>query len=357
MVCRIMRTGRSPGWPRFLLLTAALLASSCSIGAPIPAPTPPGPDWLSVRTTLDRTDIIMERVTYRSGNLVILGQVCRPASVGPHPVLIWNHGGFAGLTDWRQPDGFCANAAKDGWALAEASYRGEDGSSGDVEVCLGEVDDVLAMLEVVRRQDWADADRVAMAGVSHGGCITSRAVERGADVDAAVDIAGPTNWGRLMTRMERAATRPWTDPALRQFYETLVAQVDSAAGGGPDQYPKRYAERSPDAEKIARWDKPFLIMHGNGDAIVPVRQSCALATRAGDFRARRFDARGASVTQAPRGCEQLDWGDRSGRSNADFDGDRHLLVYDKVDHFLVDGGDRAPVVQDLFAFLEAKLPG
>jgi len=335
---------------------AALAVAGCSFGTPTPTPTPSGPDWLSVRTTLDRTDIIMERVTYRSGDLTIFGQVCRPAGVGPHRVLIWNHGGFGGLPDWELPNGFCANAAKQGWVLAETSYRGEDGSGGDVEVCSGEVDDVLAMLDVVRRQDYADPDRMAMVGVSHGGCVTAGAVARDADVDVAVDIAGPVNWGPLVKSVKRKTKLPSTNPTLKQIYVNLVTLVEKAVGGTPARYPARYDERSPDPEKIAQWDKPFLIMHGGADTIVPVQQSCALANKTGGFTAHRFDTQGGVMAQAPPGCEQLKWNDPPGGSDVEFDADRYLLVYDKVDHFLVDNNGLTRMVKDLLRFLDAKLP-
>jgi dienelactone hydrolase len=347
-----MRTDRKRPSVWCCLLVAVVVVSGCSFGPSTPA----GPDWLSVKTTLERTDIIMERVTYRSGDLTILGQVCRPATPGPHPVLMFNHGGFGGLADWGDPNGFCARAAKLGWALAESSYRGEDGSGGDVEVCLGEVDDVLAMLDVMRKQSYADPDRTAMMGLSHGGCITSRAVERGADLDAAVDIAGPTDWDTLTRAVKAAARRPTTKPALKQIYRTIGVQVEKAVGGTPDQFPERYAERSPDPEKIARWDKPYLIMHGAADTIVPLQQSCSFASKAGDFRAHRFDTEGGVVPQAPPGCENLTWNRPPGGSEVDFDTDRYLLVYDQVDHFLVNNNGLTRMMRDLFRFLDAKLP-
>jgi dienelactone hydrolase len=348
-----MRTERTRIAMWCCLLVAVLAASGCQSTPPKP---PDRPDWLSAQTTLDLRDVVMERVTYRSGDLTIFGQVCRPADPGPHPVLIFNHGGFGGLPDWEDPNGFCAQATKSGWAVAESSYRGEDGSGGDIEVCLGEVDDVLAMLDVMRAQSYADPDRIAMFGVSHGGCVTSRAVERGADVDVAVDVAGPANWGPLIKTVDRAAKAPSTNQTLKQIYRNTVDMVEKAVGGTPDQFPERYAERSPDPEKIARWDKPFLIMHGGADTIVPVQQSCALASKAGDFRAHRIDTQGGVVPQAPPGCEELTWNDAPGGSTVDFAADRYLLVYDQVDHFLVDNNGLTQMTKDLFRFLEAKLP-
>ena len=348
-----MRTERI----RIAMWCCLLVAGLAMAGCQSPPPKPPDrPEWLSAETTVDLRDVVMERVTYKSGDLTILGQVCRPADPGPHPVLIFNHGGFGGLPDWEDPKGFCATTAKMGWAVAESSYRGEDGSEGDVEVCAGEVDDTLAMLRTMRGQTYADPDRIAMFGVSHGGCVTSRAVERGADVDVAVDVAGPADWGPLIKTVDRAAKLPSTSPTLKQIYRTTVDRVEDAIGGSPDQFPERYAQRSPDPKKIARWDKPFLIMHGAADTIVPVQQSCALANKVGDFRAQRIDTQGGVVPQAPAGCGQLNWNDPPGSSTVDFDADRYLLVYDEVDHFLVDNNGLTQMTKDLFRFLEAKLP-
>jgi alpha/beta superfamily hydrolase len=348
-----MRTERT----RIAMWCCLIVAGLAVAGCQSPPPKPPDrPEWLSAETTVDLRDVVMERVTYKSGDLTIFGQVCRPADPGPHPVLVFNHGGFGGLPDWEDPNGFCAQATKSGWAVAESSYRGEDGSDGDVEVCLGEVDDVLAMLDIVRAQSYADPDRIAMFGVSHGGCVTSRAVERGADVDVAVDVAGPANWGPLIKTVDRAAQAPTTNPTLKQVYRTTVDRVEKSIGGSPDQYPERYAERSPDPKKIARWDKPFLIMHGGADTIVPVQQSCVLANKVGGFRAHRIDTQGGVVPQAPPGCGQLTWDDPPGSSTVDFDADRYLLVYDRVDHFLVDNNGLTQMTKDLFRFLEAKLP-
>ena len=306
------------------LLVGLLGVSGCSLGSWDSSRKPDQPDWLSVKTTQTRAGIVIERVTYRSGGLTIYGQVCRPASGGRHPVLISNHGGFSGIPDWDGLNGFCASAAKAGWVLAESSYRGEDGSDGRIEVCLGEVDDVLAMLEVVRSQSYADQDRIAMLGVSHGGCITSRAVERGADVHLAVEIAGPADWNTLMRSLSGS----------QQIQTGLVTTIEKAVGGTVAQYPKRYAERSPDPKKIAEWGKPFIMLHGVADTIVPVQQACSLVDETGGFEAYRIDTSGNVVSEPPPGCEDLSWKESSSPVDT-FEADRYLLAYDDVDHFLV----------------------
>lgn len=339
------------------LVVVALILSGCfSSGSPKqPKPTGEGPGWLSVQRTKDLPDIIMEQVTYKSGDLVIEGQICRPTVSGRHPVLISNHGGFGGIPDKDDPNGFCAASARSGWVVAESSYRGEDGSDGHVEVCLGEVDDVLAMIAVVRKQPYVEANRFAMFGVSHGGCVTSRAVEKDADVDVAVEISGPASWTTLMRSVKKSLTGPRTRPVLQQIQENLVKTVEKAVGGTVAKYPGRYAKRSPDPKKIARWDKPFLIMHGAADTIVPVQQSCALAREIGGFQAYRFDTSGNVVHEPPPGCEDLPWSDGPSPAGT-FEADRYLLVYDDVNHFLVATTGFNRVMTDFLKFLTSKLP-
>ena len=338
------------------MAVAALTLSGCFSGpSPKPKPTVTGPDWLSVRTTKELPDITIERVAYKSGDLTIQGQICRPTVDGRHPVLISNHGGFQGVPDMDNPNGFCANTARSGWVVAESSYRGEDGSDGKVEVCLGEVDDVLAMIDVVRSQPYADTQRVAMFGVSHGGCVTSRAVEKHADVDLAVEIAGPAEWISLMRAVKRSLKGPKTRPVLQQIQKNLVTTIEKAVGGTYTEFPKRYKERSPNPKKIAQWDKPFLIMHGAADSIVPVQQSCGLAIRIGGFKAYRFDTSGGVVSEPPPGCEKLPWSDGPSPVGT-FNGDRYLMTYDDVDHFLVATTGRDQVMTDFVKFLESKMP-
>ncbi|MGI9085528.1 MAG: alpha/beta hydrolase family protein [Aeromicrobium sp.] len=353
-----MKACRQPVAALSCLLALVLIVSGCSwMGDQDKPSAAPPKDWATVKTTSDDAGILIQKVTYRSGDLTIDGQVCRPTGRGPHPVLIWNHGGFAGLDDWNNPGGFCAVAARSGWVLAESSYRGEDGSDGEIEICLGEVDDSLSLLETVLDQSYADADRVAMVGVSHGGCITTRAVQQGAPVQLAVDVAGPSDWAELWTFMNRAKARPSTPANVKSVYSSLLETVETAIGGTPAEHPERYAERSPihKAGSIAQDSKAFLIVHGGADVVVPIQQSCDLATRIGDVRAYRFDRSGAVASQPVAGCEDLPWRGPPTPVPA-FVGDRYLLVYDGVDHLLV--GKNSPRVRaDFLEFMAAKLTG
>ena len=173
------------------------------------------------------------------GGKKIYGLICAPTTGGPYPVVIYNHGGTdstnggnitgvvtaAGWTAQpsNAPDGLgqCLDWAKRGWVFATSSYRGEAvqitssspefpsstwTSDGNVEFCMGEVTDVMALTDLLVNHASSITigstsenvpinvnGKVLMYGYSHGGCITYRAVEQGAPVTAFSVIEGFTD--------------------------------------------------------------------------------------------------------------------------------------------------------------------
>lgn len=169
-------------------------------------------------TTLNGARVHWEVGNYLSGNLQIYGLLCTPTSPGPHPVAILNHGlpplsstgteTGIGFNEWTG----CTEMAGNGWLTAITTYRGEvidlsqvqnsplpnwsATSGGFVQLCLGEVDDVLNLLLEIKAMPDANASQVLMWGHSHGSCITERAIERGAAVKIAVSLDGPTDFSK-----------------------------------------------------------------------------------------------------------------------------------------------------------------
>jgi dienelactone hydrolase len=342
---------------RSALLSVSLTAILAACGG-TNAPSSPDPAplaWESVQQTFADATVVIERVAYRSDGLRVHGQVCRPPTGGPYPVLVWNHGGFDGLGDeWN--GGLCRDYARLGNVVVESSYRGEDGSEGAVEACLGEVSDVLRMLDITLAQPYADRRRVVLAGASHGGAITTRAFQRGAPVHAAIDIFGFSDLGRNFDfwRAQVAAGSP-----NARVYQDLLDRVSRAAGGTPTSVPAAYAARSPAtfSADLARREEPLLIVHGVEDPLIPPSQSCRLAALAGGFAARHVAAAPDVVLQtSPRGCEAepLSWlpGPRPGPT---WPGNRHLLVYDTVGHDF-NGLAGQAMLADVSSFLAARTP-
>jgi len=118
---------------------------------------------------------VLERISYPSpvGSLVAY-ITPRPTDSNRHPAVVWAHGGFGGIGDflWERPDpenDQTAAALRDaGLVVMYPSFRGENDNPGQFEMFYGEVDDLLAAAEYVRRLPWVDPTRVYLAGHSSG---------------------------------------------------------------------------------------------------------------------------------------------------------------------------------------------
>lgn len=287
--------------------------------------------------------VVVERFSYWSDGFRILGTSCRPASPGPHPLLIYNHGGIIGL--WESDTTMCVRLARGGgmWVLMP-EYRGQGGSEGDIEMCLGEVDDVLELLTCSQTRDDVDPDRVALMGWSHGGCVTLRALQRGAQVRAAIDIHGVTDWVGVYDFTIEKLANPGLDPELREVYAATMAKLEQGAGGAPSEAPEAYRDRSPLAfpEAFDDFQGDLLVLHGTEDIFVPAGQACALAAAQGDFGSVHIDGSGASVSSAPPGCEDagLEFGQESAPESPS-EASRRLEVYEGAGHNIRAGTEPA----------------
>jgi len=233
--------------------------------------------WLE-RVELSRADgIVKERVAYRSGNLKIFAEICRPDDDLKHAVVLWNHGGFEGLFDADRQA--CTELAKNGLIFAASYYRGEGGSDGEVEACLGEVDDVESLLDEVKGQPYAKEGSVAVIGASHGGCITLDLAIRRPELKAAVDFSGPGDWAELynwwadqVERGEPVCARTG-EKGCAQAHLDLMRRLRESLGGTPEQVPAAYAARSP-ILRLDRLEVPTLITQGTDDVTIPYEQGC-----------------------------------------------------------------------------------
>ena len=224
--------------------------------------------------------VVIENVAYLSGALTIRGQVCRPDDERPHPVILRNHGGFAGLGG-DDADALCRALAAAGYVVASSSYRGEDGSDGNVEACLGEVDDVEAMMDALETQPYVVPDRFAAIGASHGGCITLELAVRRPTLKAAVDFFGFGDmtslfgfWQRQLQQGEPSPCPLGAEATCGATHAALIELLTSLTGGAPPAPDSAYENRSP-VMRLGSIQVPLLILHGTGDYVVDMAQACA----------------------------------------------------------------------------------
>jgi len=202
--------------------------------------------------------------TYPSGDLSVRCEVAVPSEgcTKPYPTLVMCHGGITGIPNRMR--GRALELAEAGYFVVMPSYRGEDGSEGEVEVACGEVDDVLACLDLLRDSEEVDGSRIALIGSSHGALIAVLAASRDKEIQAVVcaygvmDIVG---WWYYLQESELYEE----DALSRRIY-----------GGGPIDHPEEFARRS--ALAVAcEIESPVLIIQGAEDRLVPPEQGESLA--------------------------------------------------------------------------------
>ncbi len=148
-----------------------------------------------------------ERVTFKNGNLTLVGFLFKPNMAGPFPGLIWNHGSEKDASTAGQFDAVAAVFVPAGYVVFAPLRRGHGGSEGpyiqtqlqgvrgewrnqlQVKLLEEQLEDQLAGLAYLRGLPYVDQNRLAVAGCSYGGIETLLAAERGAGYKAAVAIS------------------------------------------------------------------------------------------------------------------------------------------------------------------------
>jgi acetyl esterase/lipase len=214
----------------------------------------------------------MSRTSLRYGpQHAQVAEVWRPeGSRADLPVVVLVHGGF-----WRQiytkrlMHRLAARVVAEGWVAYNIEYRrvGRFGRGGWPET----FEDVSAAIDALAMVEGINQDRVVTCGHSAGGHLalwagTNRSTGTPVDpphpirVCAAVSLAGVVDLvGAAHLGLGRGA-------------------VQELMGGGPEEFPERYALGSPAA--LVPLGIPQVLIHGLDDTTVPASLSADYAERA-----------------------------------------------------------------------------
>jgi carboxymethylenebutenolidase len=200
----------------------------------------------------------LEEVTYQSDGLTIKAYLYRPAGPGPSPAIIVSHGSRRQeeMAAQNRYEWLAYRMARLGYLVLVSERRGYGGSEGEGVVgglrgaaserslrygLSGEVKDVIAAADYLKRLPEVDSERIALVGKSLGGFVSLLAAAQRPDLRAVVSMAGGFGFGDRMMGPEM------------MFVER---QLRGAAG------------------KI---EIPTMVMHAENDRIVPVQFSRLVA--------------------------------------------------------------------------------
>ena len=183
------------------------------------------------------------------------GDIFLPHGAGPHPAVIFIHGGF-----WRNAYSLdhaghlCAALARAGAAVWSLEYRRLGDPGGE---WAGMSDDMVRgaqQLVVVATRYNLDLKRVIAVGHSAGGQLALwLAAQQVVDLRGVVPLAAVSDLRRAY--------------AL-QLNDGVVGQL---LGGSPDRVPQRYAAASP--TELLPIAVPQRLLHGTADQVVPFEMS------------------------------------------------------------------------------------
>jgi len=240
-----------------LLLVLALSAGACG--------TDPVSDSQS-------TSGSTQRIAY-GDDAIQFGDLTVPAGVGPHPVVVFIHGGFwLNQFDLTLSEPQAADAVANGYATWNVEYRRVGDAGGGYP---GTLDDIAAAVD--RLSDLADEydldlDRVAVVGHSAGGQLAFWVGQR-ARISAGEPGADPLVIPALVVGQAPVAD-------LASNLDLGSGAVERFMGASPVDESGWYAVADP--ALLLPIDVPQLLIQGADDTIVPADRAAAYAALVDD---------------------------------------------------------------------------
>ncbi|MEZ5690057.1 MAG: prolyl oligopeptidase family serine peptidase [Rickettsiales bacterium] len=218
------------------------------------------------REYFEISDVISSRFFYESDGFKVSGITAFPAEInnGSHPILIYNRGGnreFGKLTVLSVMRSMLP-FARAGYLVYASNYRGNDGGEGKEEFGGADVNDVLNLVEIAKKNPAWDGRNIFMLGHSRGGMMNILSMRDGLSVNAVVSIAGVSDL------RQAADNRPILE---EQVYKKIIPNYL--------ENPKKLLEERSAICHLENVSAPVLLMHGTKDEAVPMIQSQDMAEK------------------------------------------------------------------------------
>jgi dipeptidyl aminopeptidase/acylaminoacyl peptidase len=207
----------------------------------------------------DKDVVDLQPVRYASRDgLSVPAYLAKPQTPGPHPTVLLPHGGpYA--QDSAEFDAWTQFLVDHGFAVLKPNYRGSVGygeaymQAGYKQWGLKMQEDLMDGLAWLVDQGIADPERVCVVGASYGGYTALVSTYKFADrINCAVSLAGISN-------LEDMVERIYNFDLVRRNRERIQESAVLAANSPIHQ--------------VENIDVPILMLHGDRDSVVRVKQS------------------------------------------------------------------------------------
>ena len=263
------RGGIVIGALRVLAWAALLGVTGLLVRAEVERPTLPA-------GVLGYTDLVYRRNGDRRVRLDVYVPREAPPRGGRPCVLAIHGGGWRGGSK-RSYGRMAAALAEHGYVVVAADYML---SSPAAPSWPANLEDVREAVRWIRRHDKVyavDPNRIAVMGASAGGHLASLLATF---PEGPISSAEPSSEVPPATSARVQAVIDFYGPsdlaALAEESQSAAGAVALCLGGRPEAVPNRYAAASP-VRHVTRETPPMLLIHGDGDLLVPLDQSKRLA--------------------------------------------------------------------------------
>jgi len=255
----------------WLALTLAAAVLGGQIAQPVMARRRP----TEVASVATLRDLVYERV---NGAVLTLDLYCPEKVSGSLPVIVWIHTG--GWSKGRKERCPAVALVQDGYAVASIDYRLTSTAPfpAQIEDCKAAVRWLRANASTYH----LDPDHIGVWGHSAGGHLAAllgtsggvRELEGTGDnmsyssrVQAVCDVAGPSD----LVRLYQEASQSRGDKSGK-----VMSDIAALVGSSAEQNVTTSTAASP-IHYVSKDDPPFLLIHGENDATIPVTQAESFA--------------------------------------------------------------------------------
>lgn len=208
--------------------------------------------------SISNASVKIYEITYKSDDCSVLSYISIPENClkekKVYPVIIYNRGGNRDFGT-NNTDMITSMASAFNKIVFASNYRGSLRSTGKDEFGGADVNDVIKLLDLCEKFEFADSNNIYMLGMSRGGMMTYMAARRDSRIKKIAVVSGLAD--AFSGYNERDDMKP--------IMEELI-------GGTPTELPEEYRKRS-----AVYWANeincPTLIIHSKNDIRVSFAQA------------------------------------------------------------------------------------